>query len=935
MTIRTVTSDAEYAIEYAAAISGDTIEFSGSSFTQRTIDKSGLIFASADGSSSIPSLLFNRTVNGFTADSLHLKMTGWPKTYGACLIFNTGTYSNLDLGNGSSFAHGYGASIVPIDQTANYSEYNRVDNLQNASTTSAAYAITWQDATATSGSIYFFNHGVTNVYVKVGGAGVVATASDTLVPPGVGGQLMTSRNPTIDTHWAVISASGTPEVNARAEIGLTYYQATAFSSSGGAVVSNLQVHNCLFQDLINGIKGINSYGYARYYDNDLKAIYGDIISLPVGPGSEIIVARNTYDVSYCRSGIAEALNGDAGDPHGDSFQMFGTGAGTVGPVYSAGNRARVPAQRLGAASQGNFWSDNDYSPSYGLVWSISETLLGGAPNGFSCGENSYPAKNVFIYGATMLAGATFPSGNTNIAIAAGADVGDACVVDRSVVQGGLTANTGVLARNNSLLLSEAASAAAVFPDIADLTAATDRASVELALTTAVEGVGRGASATADAIDWVTTDPTAIILWENVSSGVAWNDVTQVTPSTIYTFPKRKILNRKAAQTVVAGSGVEWRSFDTDGTSELQAWTSTSGTIEPDQFVQIRKAASATSFATVTATITINDQDVSPTIRAAGVLSNAFRLDGVAYFSDTANVPASTTVIEWETKANLATITTGSVYIHQVVSDIIAAILASGGGTMSLSVENSAGAPVYNSGSVISIPQNQVIVLNTKVDFGTLTASVTLNGEAVLSAAITDSPGNNYVQTSRKINFGTATQFLKADSDVEYHKVWLTTSGVRTLHKEISVSALGSISAVNSDPWKVGGTIVAAPDTTPPTVYGLIASPTGTDSLDIDFATTDGNGTAYWFVSTSATPPSATDLIAGTGSVAYGSVAVSASGLQATILVSGLTPETVYYVYVMHDDAATNRSDIVSDSVETPSGTPTWQDITILRHALLI
>jgi len=127
----------------------------------------------------------------------------------------------------------------------------------------------------------------------------------------------------------------------------------------------------------------------------------------------------------------------------------------------------------------------------------------------------------------------------------------------------------------------------------------------------------------------------------------------------------------------------------------------------------------------------------------------------------------------------------------------------------------------------------------------------------------------------------------------------------------------------------GSTVTASPDTDPPVLSGLTVNATDTDEIEFEFLTTDGNGTAYWFVSTSATPPSATDLIAGTGSVDYGSFAVSSSGLQSTITIGSLTAETIYYVYVMQDDSSANRSTIVSDSAETDSGvtpTPTWQTI---------
>lgn len=96
------------------------------------------------------------------------------------------------------------------------------------------------------------------------------------------------------------------------------------------------------------------------------------------------------------------------------------------------------------------------------------------------------------------------------------------------------------------------------------------------------------------------------------------------------------------------------------------------------------------------------------------------------------------------------------------------------------------------------------------------------------------------------------------------------------------------------------------------VAPTLSSPSGTETsdttADLSVSTNEGNGTLYWFVSTSATPPSSTDLKAGTGAVDSDSQSVSGTGAQ-TAEATGLTAETTYYAHFLHTDAASNDSSI--------------------------
>ena len=111
--------------------------------------------------------------------------------------------------------------------------------------------------------------------------------------------------------------------------------------------------------------------------------------------------------------------------------------------------------------------------------------------------------------------------------------------------------------------------------------------------------------------------------------------------------------------------------------------------------------------------------------------------------------------------------------------------------------------------------------------------------------------------------------------------------------------------------------VGGGDTTPPVLSSPTGTATGSTTATVGATTDEGNGTMYAFVSTSATPPSATDLKAGTGATWSGSQAISSTGAK-TFSATGLTASTGYYAHLIHTDAAANDSNIVTSAQFTTS-----------------
>ncbi|MBB4857021.1 hypothetical protein HNO88_000318 [Novosphingobium chloroacetimidivorans] len=100
------------------------------------------------------------------------------------------------------------------------------------------------------------------------------------------------------------------------------------------------------------------------------------------------------------------------------------------------------------------------------------------------------------------------------------------------------------------------------------------------------------------------------------------------------------------------------------------------------------------------------------------------------------------------------------------------------------------------------------------------------------------------------------------------------------------------------------------DTTAPTLSNATGTQTGQTTATVGVTTNEGNGSLYWYLSTSNTPPTVANLKNGSGSVLSGIQSVSATGAQ-TVNITGLTAATQYYTHWLHRDAALNDSAILT------------------------
>lgn len=147
------------------------------------------------------------------------------------------------------------------------------------------------------------------------------------------------------------------------------------------------------------------------------------------------------------------------------------------------------------------------------------------------------------------------------------------------------------------------------------------------------------------------------------------------------------------------------------------------------------------------------------------------------------------------------------------------------------------------------------------------------------------------------------------------------------------TATDLVGATWGSPAAIGGlevalsvAVLSAPAGTPDTLVGSSGN-----TADLSVTTDTGSGTLYWFLSTSATPPTVANLKTGTGSVAFDNQAVSGAGAQTMNNKGSLAEKTTYYAHFVQnttngDSAIVTSAGIVfgtdAPTLSAPSGTQT-------------
>lgn len=113
------------------------------------------------------------------------------------------------------------------------------------------------------------------------------------------------------------------------------------------------------------------------------------------------------------------------------------------------------------------------------------------------------------------------------------------------------------------------------------------------------------------------------------------------------------------------------------------------------------------------------------------------------------------------------------------------------------------------------------------------------------------------------------------------------------------------------------------DLTPPSLSSASGTKTGSTTATLDVTTDSPDGRIFWIADTNTSTPTADQVIAGkeqSGGTAYksGSVSVSSSGSK-SINVTVLASSTTFKGFIVHRDAAGNKSDVIATGTFTTDG----------------
>lgn len=210
-----------------------------------------------------------------------------------------------------------------------------------------------------------------------------------------------------------------------------------------------------------------------------------------------------------------------------------------------------------------------------------------------------------------------------------------------------------------------------------------------------------------------------------------------------------------------------------------------------------------------------------------------------------------------------------------------------GGSSSESVTSDGTAAVEN---VNDPPTGTVTIDNTSPQSGdTLTASDTVDDPDGMGAI-------TYVWYCDGSQAGTGSTYSVTVGDVNCS---IAVAATYTDQRGTDESVFSS----STDP------VTAAPDTTNPVLSNQAFRSVLATSTQIYVETDKAQGSVYYAVTTSATPPSKSDIENGVGAVWFGSVSADDTDVRAQAV--GLAAETAYYGHMFQRDASSNESAVVS------------------------
>ncbi|MBG6202643.1 hypothetical protein IWQ48_003790 [Labrenzia sp. EL_13] len=796
----------------SASFDGSDIAYKGTNFTQRTIANhvftEGITIRAADTFSSLPSLLLIDPIEKVTIDGANFQMTGWPATHPQIIRLNNGGhYRQVKILN-SVFRHGYGPSLENFDPTANYPEYAINSSSGTATTTPATRTIDWLANDVDSGYIEITNPDAVNMYVQVG-SDTPPFDNNTTVEPGKSKRF--NADPSVDTHYTVVTESGSAAFTATYEIGLARYLADAFGATSGVINEDFQIRNCVFTDLSNAIKSCGNLAGDVWYDSNIfDRIYQDIIAFGTDTATRIL---NSLNVTRNIATISFSFGSDAGNPHGDFLQLLG---GLFRLLLFGGNRFYNRNVRPVAWGMQGFWLSgganlNDGENIVDWAYSISDMVIGDNNNQFIMGSDARADFiRGFVYGLTMAPLNEGFSDARNMSI--NGQPNGHYYISHSLLHQINQDNSdasAVTVSDNNAFIDIGTAETDVFPNWTDRFAATSVALMDAALTPTGIYADKGHVATDNAINWSATTAAEVFNWENIPSGLGGVDQVDATAGISTEIALGQVHNRGSGLAVVAGVGTEWRSLQSDNLTVVQDWTSASGTVDHGQYVEMRRNASLIDGEKIAASLVVNGFPVANSITT---FLPSWDNQGVAWFDDAGgDIGSGITNITFYGRFRPSPDVSGDYAIFGAEGNRLLLVGDDTGEACWIRVEDSDDALVLNTPE-FSVPEfaagSDFCEALWRIDWAARETTLWVNGAEVNTWAF-DAPGTGTAIDNRRLQFLYRSGDV-FDGDVNSLKVWKNTAlgagstqPVATPHKEIGSDA----TTFNADSWLTDGPVV--------------------------------------------------------------------------------------------------------------------------------
>jgi hypothetical protein len=441
-----------------------------------------------------------------------------------------------------------------------------------------------------------------------------------------------------------------------------------------------------------------------------------------------------------------------------------------------------------------------------------------------------------------------------------------------------------------------------------------------ATVTATNAAG-SASATADPVGPVTgTDTTP--------NAFTFTDVTGAAISTIIESNAITVsgINAPATMTITGGQ------YQINGGS----WASTSTTVVATNTVKVRGTSSASNSTAVNVVLTI------------GGVSDTFSITTVAAAGDTTPNPFTFTDA---TDVALSTLTE---------SNAITVLGINAASTMTITggeyQKNGGGAWVSTATTVVVNDTVKVRGTSSALNSTAVNVVLTIGGVSdtftITTAAAAAIPAPTMAWTSANTVLNpvfTLTTFdavvgdvlvLEVDNSSDFSSLHdsetdtldstevaagtITYSGFTTLTGGVTYYARVRLTRGAASVYSNTVTQTMFVDTTAPTLAAPLGSQIGsTTTASLGVTTNEANGTLYYVVTTSATPPTAAQVKAGqnnsgTAALYAGSQVIISAGAK-TATATGITVGT-RYAYYMHEDASANQSTVSASSSWTQAAT---------------